>query len=405
MNTWKFNKGEWAEAYVFLYILANGRLYGAKTDLTKDDASYIDVLKVIRDEVNSCREYERKDIDGKVRVIVCENETELLVLTPENLAEQAVALYNNLKTSKQKSALEIPSAQSFLESIFVDTPKANLSESAKLKYGAKTDIIIQSEDSKDHFLMTDGYSIKSFIGSAPTLFNAAKAAGFTFRVDGCTEEKMHLINSKDEFLLMIEELKTLGCHLLYDECRDPVFAGNILLEDSNMDIILKEALLLFIGYYSEFDKVSSIPSICDSLAQLNPLTHIRPAAYYRKRMTEFLLDSFAGMTASKEWDGRRNLSGGYIDVSKDGSMLFFRAISDEVFCNYLYKNTVFDRPDRGRNKAIAVAKAKAFLNDTCISSEEETELNKKATKCDFGYVYKVDDAYYMDINFQVRFRK
>lgn len=406
MDTWKFNKGEWAEAYVFLYILGNGRLYGAKSDLTKDETSYIDVLKIIRDEVNSCREYERKNIDGEIKVIAYEGEEEFLILTTDDLKEQAATLYTQLKNNVgQKGAIAIPSAQNFLQSMKVDTPKANLSSAAKKVYGAKTDIIIQSEDSRDHFRKTDGFSIKSYIGSNPTLFNASQTSGFRYKVSGCTKEIMHKVNFKDDFLAMVDEIKVQHCKLIYEGCRNTIFEGNINLEDSNMDLILQNAVLVFIGYYSGHARVNNVADICDVLAMINPLSNSRPAAFYRKRVVEFLLDSFAGMTASREWDGRRTLTGGFIDVSKDGSMLFYRAISDDVFCNYLYENTTFDRPDRGRNKNIAVAKAKAYFDNRELSEEDLDELNNKALKCDFGYIYEVGDDFYFDVNFQIRFKK
>ena len=35
-NIWEFNKGEWTEAYVFLRLLGEGRIYGATAELVKD---------------------------------------------------------------------------------------------------------------------------------------------------------------------------------------------------------------------------------------------------------------------------------------------------------------------------------------------------------------------------------
>lgn len=54
-------------------------------------------------------------------------------------------------------------------------------------------------------------------------------------------------------------------------------------------------------------------------------------------------------------------------------MLYYRAMSDDIFGNYLFENTYLDRPDRGMGK-------------------------------DFGYVYENNGHYYIGLNFQVRFR-
>ena len=50
MAVWQFNRGEWTEAYVFMRLLGDGRIYGASSELTRDDSTYIDIINIIRDE-------------------------------------------------------------------------------------------------------------------------------------------------------------------------------------------------------------------------------------------------------------------------------------------------------------------------------------------------------------------
>ena len=59
MAVWEFNRGEWTEAYVFLRLLGEGRIYGATTELAKDDSTYIDIVNVIRDEPDKLLIFER----------------------------------------------------------------------------------------------------------------------------------------------------------------------------------------------------------------------------------------------------------------------------------------------------------------------------------------------------------
>ena len=54
MAVWEFNRGEWTEAYVFLRLLGDGRIYGASADLVKDELTYIDIINIIRDEPDKC---------------------------------------------------------------------------------------------------------------------------------------------------------------------------------------------------------------------------------------------------------------------------------------------------------------------------------------------------------------
>lgn len=53
INGLKLNKGEWAEFYVMLKLLGEGKLYTADKLLQKNYQSYLDVLKVIRQEFDT----------------------------------------------------------------------------------------------------------------------------------------------------------------------------------------------------------------------------------------------------------------------------------------------------------------------------------------------------------------
>ena len=54
----KLNKGEWAEFYVMLKLLGEGKLYTADKLLRKNYKSYLDILKIIRQECeNQVLEY------------------------------------------------------------------------------------------------------------------------------------------------------------------------------------------------------------------------------------------------------------------------------------------------------------------------------------------------------------
>ena len=43
---WEFNYGEWTEAYVFLRLLGNGRIYAADRNFEQDENVYIDILNI-----------------------------------------------------------------------------------------------------------------------------------------------------------------------------------------------------------------------------------------------------------------------------------------------------------------------------------------------------------------------
>ena len=233
-------------------------------------------------------------------------------------------------------------------------------------------------------------------------------AGFVYEIPECTEAEMHTINALDSFVEMVGYIKQ-NLSLRFCGCRNEVFAENLERSGYSLESVLNEMVLTAINY-SEVAATKNLPDLCDALSRSNPLGKRHPEYYYASKIKKFLFDSFAGMTASTIWNGRRNLTGGYIDVNKDGEMLYYRANSDDVFCNYLMKYAYLDFLDRGRNKDIAVAKAKAFLDHRSVTDEELREATYKASgeikpiKGNFGYVYEKDGHYYFDINFQVRCR-
>ena len=246
---------------------------------------------------------------------------------------------------------------------------------------------------------------KSHIGSSPTLFNSSQSSGFVYKIAGCDEDGMHRLNAKDSLIDIISGIRK-DYSMEYVGCRNDIFEQNINMVDSRMDEILQYAMLLRVGYLPN-ESSTTVASTCQLLAEKNPLKVRNPQAFYTSKLKSFLFASFAGMTASEEWNGRKLLTGGYIDVDKDGGMLYYRAMSDDVFENYLYQHTYFDRPDRGELKEVAVAEGKCHLEERRSLTEEERAGvidSCHGKKGDFGYVYQKDDEFFIVINFQIRFR-
>lgn len=183
----------------------------------------------------------------------------------------------------------------------------------------------------ENHLNIDLSNPKSHLGSSPTLFNSSSTSGFVYHVVGCDEDGMHHLNAKDSLIDIISGIRE-NYSLEYAGCRNEIFEQNINMVDSRMDEILQYAMLLRVGYLPN-ESSTTVVSTCQLLAEKNPLNVRNPHAFYTSKLKSFLFASFAGMTASEEWNGRKLLTGGYIDVDKDGEMLYYRAMSDDVFEN------------------------------------------------------------------------
>lgn len=239
----------------------------------------------------------------------------------------------------------------------------------------------------------------------PILFNSSQTSGFVYKVVGCDEMGMYRLNAKDSLKDIVSGIRA-DYSLEYTGSRNDIFEQNINMVDSRMDEILQYAMLLRIGYIPN-NSSTMVSSTCELLAENNPLGVRNPKAFYTTKLKAFLFASFAGMTASEEWNGRKLLTGGYIDVDRDGDMLYYRAMSDDVFENYLFQHTYFDRPDRGELKEVAVREGMTMISENRhLTDKEKAEIigGCHGKKGDFGYVYQDGDDFFITINFQVRFR-
>lgn len=334
------------------------------------------------------------------------NETEFAVITVSELAEKANFLYKSLKTFSAQKKDTIPEIQEFLEKLKFSSPKIpSLPKSFENEFGRKTDIIVTIINSEDGAVSTDGFSIKSHMGSPSSLFNYGDGSRMIFKIVGCTEKRMHEINLIEDELKIIQAIKDdKDLSLKFVKTGKEEFAGNLEYIDTQMLKIITMTMLVQTKYLSPA-KSGNLRDIVNVVSELNPLNVMYPEHFYEAKFKDFLFASLAGLTASKKWDGKTRMTGGYIDVNKDGELLYYRAISNEIFCSYLYENTFIDRPDRGHNKDIAIEKAKAYFENRTVSDAEIKAIKKaKDKKGNCGFVYEENDEYFIAINFQVRFR-
>lgn len=407
---WEFNYGEWTEAYVFLSLLGKGRIYAADRNFRKDENVYIDILNIIRHEKEHILKFERNQEISEVSAR--DNGETFRLLAYSDLLEKADRLYNaikNVKSGKRKFA--VPEIEEYLTELRFSQPKVpKLPKEVEAEFGKKTDVIITMQDSIDRAVSTTGFSIKSHLGSASTLFNSSMASNFVYEIVGCDEDEMNKINGKyiSSETGMFEYIKNNSKLSLEFKGTSENFNNNLDFIELKMPEILSCAILIQIGYYDRAIS-SKTKDIVKRIAEINPVDVRRPEIWYPAKMKDFLYAAFSGLTASEPWDGRKKLSGGYIDVSKDGAMLYYRAVSDDVFNTFLFENTYFDRPSRGVNKDKAKVAAEAHLEGREATEEELKEATTKggktkAKKGDWGYVYKGKDGkYYIAINFQIRF--
>lgn len=352
------NRGEWSELYAFLKILSDGRILSADADLNNlpGDPS-IPVIKAIRQGRN--REL-LNYATGPTITVSDGNNIPLLEIDSSEVQEKADYLYSKMMSGEFTSsgAFELPKIEEFMGKLLLSSLKAPST--------SKTDITLQIHDGHTGTDAICGWSVKSEIGSAPTLLNASAATEMTYKVIGLEPKNVDQINSiesKAKLTQRIQAVIDAGGRFEFLKGRD-TFIRNLKLIDSVFPLILSEALII---RYAK--KKTAIKDIVLLLEELDPLS--LGSGMYEFKFKKFLSSIALGMVPGTNWSGRDDASGGYIVVRKDGAVKAFHIYNRDSFEDYLFEHTKFDTPSTSRHH--------------------------------FGELYQAEDEIRFNLNFQIRF--
>ena len=212
-----------------------------------------------------------------------------------------------------------------------------------------------------------GFSIKSRLGSAPTLLNASRTTNFTYLVKGLQANDVKIINNvntRSKLKDRIKKIYDLGGWLEFETMDNPKFKKNLMMVDSVMPQIASRILF---AYFS-----SNKNSMTDLLTHLiNENYFDREASFYEHKIKELLSAIALGMKPGTTWDGNEEATGGYIIVKSSGDVLTYYIYNRDSFKKYLLNNT---RLDSG-----------------------------SSSKHNYGTVYSDNDIHRIKLNLQIRF--
>lgn len=372
----KLNKGEWAEFYVMLKLLGDGKLYTANSLLQKNINTYLEIIKVIREESDT-RALDYIVDSANNRIQIRNRDTgELLSEVEKSLFDKyAYSLFNDLNRQTGRSVAAPKDVCEFAKVIYVNKPKAPSVKALEKQFGGKNDIFIEVRDPQTSIVSIMDFSIKSKFAQAPTLFNAGTSSQLLYNVNPCNDDIMYqfngfIANNKREWGKCKEYIKTNNISLNFKKPMFDIYKDNLTLVTESMPSILawcyKDTMI-------GFDKDTKVKETIERLSAENPLNKSNPKVFYKKNMKDFLMAGFTGMTAGKSWNGEEQVNGGYIVVMDDGEVLCYHSNDREAFREYLYNNTYFEY----------------------VSSK----------KYKWSYIIKEADNYYLPINASIRFCK
>ncbi len=331
------NKGDWGEFYALLYLLANGKIFAADEQLNEIADYYFPIIKVMRDEKHSVTkitnhmEYVVAARNGINTIEIYMDSQLMKTMNSQEFQDEVERLLVDIPAG-QGPQFTIPHGERFLNDIYLERLAAPSTE--------VTDIMLEVRDTNTARNQEMGFSIKSYLGGAPTLLNASGATNFVYEVVGLTQaqkDEVNAINTRTKIIDRIAKINSYGGRLEFIHAENITFSSNLMMVDSWMEQIIAEMLL----YYYQTN-IKDCNAIVDYLEETNPMNYPR-AGLYRYKFKKFLCAKALGMEPSKEWGGMDEANGGYIAVKSDGKVLAYFLYDRDKFEKYLLDNTHFER--------------------------------------------------------------
>lgn len=356
------NKGEWSEIYVLFKLLADGKIYAADSELNKLHDIYFPIIKIIREEISGeLKEY----ITGKL-IDIYINDKKIKSVDRNEFEKESEQLFDEICNAKG-SAFQIEKTENFMKGISCYKLYAPARD--------KSDITMKIVDINTGYSPIVGFSIKSELGSSPTLLNAGKTTNFIYKI---IHNNPLLVKEINEIYKVskgkrhtdvrgrIKSIIEGNGQLEYIEIQNQTFSDNLVLIDSSMDNIISETILYFYR-----DGINNCIDMVKKLELENPMNYGNVNAY-RYKFKKFLTAVALGMKPATIWDGIDEANGGYIIVTKQGDVLVYHIYNRNYFEEYLLNNTKYETASTSRH--------------------------------DFGEVYSEDGEDFIKLNLQIRFR-
>lgn len=356
------NKGEWSEIYVLFKLLADGKIYAADSELNKLPDIYFPIIKIIREETSGeLKEYKTGNV---IEIYI--NGKKIKSVDKSEFEKESAQLFKEIYNAKG-SSFKIEKIEDFMKGISCYKLAAPARD--------KSDIIMKIVDINTGYSPTVGFSIKSELGSSPTLLNAGKTTNFIYKI---IHNNPFLANETNEIYKVskgkkhtdvrgrIKRIIEDNGQLEYTNMQNQIFSDNLVLIDSSMDNIIAETILYFYR-----DGISNCQDMVNKLEIENPMNYGNVNAY-RYKFKKFLTSIALGMKPATIWDGVDEASGGYIIVTKEGDVLAYHIYNRNYFEEYLLNNTKYETASTSRHE--------------------------------FGEVYKKNGEDLIKLNLQIRFK-
>ena len=359
------NKGEWSEPYVVLKLASEGLLRQADATMQPSAEKFARILKIVREDL----EVEIEDDGSAIFRFVDEAGKHHNLYVPfGGASNKAKKLLNSILNIKQvKGSFELPEVAEELQYLGFSQLKNPIPKGQRF---IKRDLSLMIQDPNTGVAPTLGFSVKSELGSAPTLLNASKQTNIIYRIYGINDsimDKLNKIATPNKIHDRCAYLASQASDIKFHAYQSNTFMRNLQIIDGDLPQMLADATLC---HYTK--NILRLSDVVKHLSKSARYVDCDPV-FCSVKIKRFLRACALGMVPSEPWRDYDDATGGYVIVLPNGELIAFYIYNRALFYNYLYESTKFEHGDIGRH--------------------------------DYMSVYKENDRYYVKFNVQIRFTR
>ena len=334
----KKNKGEWTELLSFIKLINDEKLNLADKNL-EENGSYFNITKVTTKNIDyDCI------LESTGRLIIKSKTTgDKQVLEKENIINNVVISNITDKIKKGSRTFEIEEFDLIENGLGFSMIKGGNSNQ-------KADIILDINNDQIGKKENEGFGIKSYLGSEPTLLNASGSTNFIYKAVGLSSQHIDSINDIDTRTKLKDRIQAIyaqGGSLVFERAEKETLEYNLKAVDSLMPEIISAMLHEFF--------VNRTTSVKQNIANIHAAGSLNKSINYGDltaleiKVKNLLVSTLLGFFPSKKWDGNFE-SNGTIVVKENGEQVGFHVIEMASLKDYLFETIRFDTPSTSRHR-------------------------------------------------------
>ena len=321
-------KRELGELYTFFRLLADGKVSLGTPQVRKDEAKCWPIAMVQREEHDGTRRYyiEQENIrivSGTVEktgtFTVADKEEQNI--PREDFGGAAEIILELLKTTAGSDTIEVPEGlEGFLDAINIYDLEAKTED--------RTDFSVAFWHAEAPLT---GFNVRCRLSSMNPLLDGGRTANLKLEQSGIkfATPTVNKVNALPESPTEVTE--------------------RMLMIDLHFPRMLAEMVRMM-----HLDGISRVSELTERIKEINPLKIkdelINKHGFYEFKMKQFLLALALGMRPAKIYNGTDSAVEGILLVNAEGEVLCYHKSERQVFADFLYQNTRFEKGSVDKDK-------------------------------------------------------